>query len=221
MVDRPRSRCNNCAIPGRGTPRFRRSKEMEIPESVLMWQFGGKPGNISSQNHYANYTGYNMFCRANNKYLTWKEVPLGINLDYITDPEIKRIHFRLPDNQEREILTGEPFALGIGGGEAFLGYHHRTVGINLEWYENPKDKYQWKMFGADGELRKPIASDSVVAISNQAVEPAPDFFIYLDRKVPGTADVGWTTSPEFWDQVLDEAQKVGVTAVKGWLLTLL
>jgi hypothetical protein len=75
----------------------------------------------------SNNTGYYMFCRTNNNYLTWKKVPVGINLAFITDPGVKKTHLKLPDNQERDILTGEPFALGIGGGEAFLRYAHRTV----------------------------------------------------------------------------------------------
>lgn len=170
---------------------------MTIPDNVLHWQFSGKSGNIRSQNSYSSNTGYNMFCRANNSYLTWKKRPLGINLDYISDSNVKKTHFRLPDNQEREILTGELFALGIGGGEAFLRYAHRTVGINLKWETSPGSCFQWKMFGPDGQSGKSIAPDTPIAIVNQNVEPAPDFFIYLDRQPGGVADVGWTTSQNF------------------------
>jgi hypothetical protein len=191
---------------------------LTVPDTVVIWQFTGKPGNIRSQNQYSNNTGYSMFCRSNGKYLTWKKVPLGINLDYITDAGVKKTHFRLPDNQEREILTGEPFALGIGGGEAFLGYAERDIGINLKWYESPQGKYEWRMFGSNGEIGKPIPTGSLVAIANEKVKPDPDFFIYLDRQPPGVADVGWTTSPEFWDQVLDAAGKAAVAAAKAALL---
>jgi hypothetical protein len=185
-----------------------------IPNAVLQWQLAGKPGNIRSQNSYDNFTGYNLFSQSNNRYLTWVKQPLGFNLGYITDPAIKRIHFRLPDNQEREIRTGEIFALGIGGGEAFIRYETRSIGINLEWDEDPNKCHEWKIFGADGISGKPIPSGSRVAIVNQNVKPEASFFIYLDRQPPGVADVGWDTSPSFWDQVQNTAEKALVTAVK-------
>ena len=105
---------------------------LEIPEKVKIWKLGGKTGNIVSQNNYFDNTGYNLFCQSNNKYLTWKKVPVGINLDFISDVAVKKTHFRLPDGQVREIKSGELVAFGIGGGEAFLKYAHRTLGINLE-----------------------------------------------------------------------------------------
>jgi hypothetical protein len=37
----------------------------------------------------------------------------------------------------------------------------------------------------------------VVAVLNVNVKPTPDFLVYLDRH-PGVADVGWTTSPNWW-----------------------
>ena len=69
---------------------------LEIPEAVKMWKLGGKAGNIRSQNNYPDNSGYNLFCQSNNKYLTWKKVPLGINLDFIGDAAVKKTHFRLP-----------------------------------------------------------------------------------------------------------------------------
>lgn len=171
-----------------------------IPEKVVVWKLGGKPGNLKSQNQYATNTGYNMLCRTNKKYLTYKEVKLGINLDYVSDAAVKKAHFRLPDKKEREILTGEKVALGIGGGDAFLKYAHRTVGINLDWSENPV--YEWKIFGATGEEGKPIATGEWVCMINLNVQPKADFFIYFDR--PAGGDVGWTTSKGFWDSVKDK-----------------
>jgi hypothetical protein len=155
-----------------------------------------------------------MFCRANNQYLTWGKVPLGLNMIYTSDPAVKKTHFRLPDNQEREILTGELFALGIGGGEAFLRYAERTIGINLEWENDPKKCFEWKILGLDGRSGKPIATGSPVAIVNKNVKPDPDFFIYLDRGPGGGADIGWTTSSELWDKVLDFAAKKLITEAK-------
>jgi hypothetical protein len=189
---------------------------LTIPEKVLVWNFGGKPGNLRSQNNYADNGGYNMLCRGNNKFLTWKTVPLGINLDYVSDAGVKKTHFALPDKQEREILTGEPIALGIGKGEAYLRYAHRTIGINLEWSQNPV--YEWRIFDSSAEKGKPIATDSWVAIVNDKVEPSADFLVYLDRDPMGVADIGWTTSPDFWEGVFDATAEAAVRALKRAIL---
>lgn len=125
-----------------------------IPNQVLSWKFGGKSGNVRSQNSYATNTGYNLLCTSNNQYLTWGKQNLGINLIFTTKNTDKKIHFILPDKQERDILTGEPVALGIGGGEAFLRYAERNVGINLEWSSNPS--YEWKLFDASGSKGKKL-----------------------------------------------------------------
>ena len=191
---------------------------LEIPEKVKIWKLGGKTGNIVSQNNYSDNTGYNLFCQSNNRYLTWKKVPVGINLDFVSDAAVKKTHFRLPDGQVREIKSGELVAFGIGGGEAFLKYAHRTLGINLEWKQEPI--YQWRIFGANSQLGTPIAADSPVAVVNDKVEPSPDFLIYFDRP-PGMADVGWTTSPDFFNKIVSAAEKVAIEAAKTGLKSLL
>ncbi len=190
---------------------------LEIPETVKIWKVSGKTGNLVSQNNYTDNSGYNLFCKSNNEYLTWKKVPLGINLDFISDANVKKIHIRLPDGKQREILSGELIAFGIGGGEAFLNYTHRTVGINLEWKQNPI--YQWRIFGANTQLGTPISTDSFVAIVNDKVEPSPDFLIYLDRPT-GMADVGWTSSPQFFNKIFNAAEKFGLEAAKKGLMAL-
>lgn len=172
---------------------------IEIPKSVLCWKLGAIAGNLKSTNNYQNDKGYNLYCSKNKKYLIWKKQPFGINLDWGNKTQ-RKVHFHLPDDKEREILTGEPFALGIGGGEAYLRYADRTLGINLEWSKEPA--YEWKFYSAKAEKGKPIPAGSLVAIFNTEVEPDPDFLIYHDRPQPGVADVGWTTSPGFWDSLL-------------------
>src|SRR4051812_29237139 len=111
-----------------------------IPGKVLVWAFGGKTGNLKSQNKYStdhNGNGYNMHCQANNQYLTYEKQNVGLNIGYTKSAGEHKIHIRLPDGKERDILTGESMALGIGGGDAFLKYAHRTIGINLEWAKDP------------------------------------------------------------------------------------
>lgn len=174
-----------------------------IPREVLVWTFGCKSGNLRSQNQYSTASvgnGYSMHCRTNNAFLTYKKTNFGINLDYKTVRECKT-HFRLPDGSEREILTGEPVALGIGGGKAFLQYTERTAGINLDWYNVNQRAFQWRLYDETGENGKPIPTGSLVAILNENVEPQADFLVYLNRTAGG--DVGWTSSPTLWDVIKD------------------
>jgi hypothetical protein len=186
--------------------------KIEIPESVKQWKIGTGSANLRSQNTYTNNSGYNLFCQKNGKFLTWDKVPFGINLDFTGDASLKKTHFRLPDGKERDILSGEPVALGIGGGDAYLRYAHRNVGINLEWSKNPV--FEWRIFGANGQMGTPIAENSLVAIVNVKVEPSPDFLIYLDRP-RGMADVGWTTSPGFWNDFFNTLDKNKVKIAQG------
>jgi hypothetical protein len=175
-----------------------------IPAEVVIWQFGGKTGNLKSQNAYTTNSGYNLFCSSNKEYLSYGTELFGINLDWKKTGDEKKVHFMVPAKQEREILTGEPIAFGIGGGEQFLYYASRTLGINLSWSEKPV--FEWTICGADGKKGVPIGEGQMYAIVNAKVQPAPDFFIYLDR-VPGQADVGWTTSPNWPGKILSNIQR--------------
>jgi hypothetical protein len=167
-----------------------------LPPAVLTWQFGGKPGNLTAQNSYTPNSGYNMFCKTNRSYLTHERQALGINLGYTDDSRERKVHFRLPDGRQRAILTGEPVSFGIGGGDAFLYYKERTVGINLKWSGPPKP--EWRIWGPTGEMGKPIPTGTLVALLNVNVKPTADFLVHLDRG-PGVGDVGWTTSPnQIW-----------------------
>jgi hypothetical protein len=170
-----------------------------IPDHVLVWQFGGKAGNLSSQARLASASdGYNLLLRTNNKYLTYDNGSVaGINVGYTSDPGNKRIHFRLPDNSEREILTGEPVAFGIGGDPAFLCYQNQSVGINLVYSKTPV--FEWRIgVVASGQKGEPIPLGAWVALLNERVQPEPDFLVYFSRPGGppiGGADIGWTTSP--------------------------
>jgi hypothetical protein len=169
-----------------------------IPPAVLVWQFGGRSGNLTAQNSYTLNSGYNMLCRTNSEYLTYGTQPTGINLDYTADASVRKTHFRLPDGQERPVLTGEPVALGIGGGDPFLYYAERITGINVKWAGDPR--WEWRIFGPTGESGLPVPTGAPVALINVNVEPGPDFLVFLNRH-PGTADIGWTTSPSWWGDI--------------------
>jgi hypothetical protein len=94
---------------------------IEVPEAVRVWKIGVDQANVLSWNNYTDNQGYNLFCITNGMYLTWEKQLFGINVGFFPQGNNKT-HFRLPDEQEREILSGESFAFGIGGKPAFLCY---------------------------------------------------------------------------------------------------
>ena len=178
-----------------------------VPETVRVWKIGVDQANVRSWNHYTNNQGYNLFCTMNGKFLTYVNVNFGFNAGFKAQGDNKT-HFRLPDGQEREILSGESVALGIGGKPSFVKYAHRTVGPNLQYVNDPV--YEWRIFGADSELGRPIPENTPVALVNDKVEPTPDFLVYFKR--PAGADIGWTSSQGWWDQIVDWAEKNAVEA---------
>ena len=184
----------------------------DIPEVVKIWKIGGGSGKLSAINNYQDNHGANLFCTKNNKYLSWKKMPVGINLDFISQATVKKVHFKLPDGKERPILSGEMVAFGIGGGEAYLQYAERDLGVNLKW--NKKPIFEWKLYS--GPAGSPIEYGAPVAIVNIRVKPAADFLIYFDRPA-GHADVGWTTSPQFWNNLANAAIKKGLEAAKKYV----
>ena len=114
--------------------------------------------------------GYNLFCTTIGKFLTYVDVNFGFNAGFKSQGDNKT-HFRLPDGQEREILSGESVALGIGGKPSFVNYAHRDIGPNLKYVNDPV--YEWRIFGVDSELGRPIPENTPVALVNDKVEPTP------------------------------------------------
>lgn len=181
----------------------------KIPSEVLVWKFGGKTGNVKAQNIWTPKSGYNLYCETNKQYLTWGKQPVGINIIWTKVGSDKRVHLHLPGKKEREILTGEPFAFGLGGGDVCLKYGNRTTGINLEWSKKPE--FEWSIIGASGKKGEPILQGTDYALLNLKVEPDPDFLVYLDR-IPGQADIGWTTSPNWPGKIweLKKYKEIGI-----------
>lgn len=188
---------------------------IHVPNSVKVWKIGKDAANVQSWNNYTNNQGYGLLCLTNGKYLTWEKVPVGINLNYVP-AESSKIHFRLPDNAEREILSGESVAFGIGLGEAFLKYQRRDLGINLAWSTVPV--FEWRIFA--GDVGTPIPENAPVAIVNDTVQPSPDFLVFFNRPPGMGTDIGWTTSPGFWDHVTDFAEKHAADVAKAAIVAL-
>ncbi len=190
-----------------------------ILSKVLVWQFGGQSGNLRSQNQYSptnGGNGYNLLCTTNNQFLTYidgSQPPGSIDLDFTTNANLHKAHFRLLDGAEREIVTGEKVAFGMGGlPNAYLYYAERPISINLKFGSTVRD--EWYIYDETGEKGRPIAMNARVALLNVNVEPDPDFLVYLDR--PG-ADIGWTSSPDWKKKVTnwvaEQAFKAAVTAL--------
>jgi hypothetical protein len=195
---------------------FKRQQRIEIPAPVLTWKFGDKTGNVRAQNRYNTNEGYSLFNTEHGGYLTYVKTTFGINLGYINNNRDKKVHLRLPDRQEREVRTGELVAFGIGGDPSFLRYKERPVGINLEYAKEPA--YEWRIFTASGEVGKTIAVGEMVALVNINVKPDPDFLIYFER--PAGANIGWTTSPGWYQKlksrfpIIDKAVKTASDLIK-------
>ena len=187
---------------------------IEVPEGVKVWQIGVDSANVQSWNNFQRNQGYRLFCRTNNKFLINTPQAMGINLGFGEGQN--ELHFRLPDGAERDILSGESVALGIGLGKAFLCYSHRSIGINLDWSDAC---FQWRIFGPGG-LGTPIPEDTPVAILNDKVLPNPDFLIPFDQG-PGTGAIGWTSSPGFWGQFGDLIDKHKVDIAKAAIAALI
>ena len=178
---------------------------MDIPDKVMQWKFGNAAGNLQSTAKYVNDKGLSLYSVVHKQYLNWHKETLGINLGFTGQTQTKW-HLHVPDGKKRDILCGEPIALANGGGDPYLNYHHRTVGINLDWAA--KGDPQWRIFAKGVEVGKPIPIGATCAIHNEKVEPDPDFLVHFER--PG-GDIGWTTSPHWYDGLTAAAK----TAIKA------
>jgi len=182
---------------------------MEVSEEVVIWKFGGKSGNLKSNDHYVNNQGYNLHCRDNNKFLIWERGQLSINLTFSAISQ-QKFHFSLPDGKEREILTGEPVAMANGGGDPYLRYGKQHVGINLKWVAEPL--YEWRIYDATGVDGKHIETGKNYALYNVKVKPQADFLIFLEKYYPKVVNLGWPSSPSLLDTAI-QAGRIGRVVV--------
>jgi len=177
---------------------------MDIPSAVVLWKFGGVGADLTSENNYQNNKGYRLKCTANNKYLIWDKGQLSVNLAFNNEPQHK-YHFHLPDGKERVIRSGETVAMGIGLGDSYLYYGHQRFGINLKWSKKPV--YQWRIYGADGKAGVPLKTGTTYALLNEAVDPDPDFMIFMDKHVPRVVPLGWTSTEDWLEKLAHRAAR--------------
>jgi|GEM_PF-6717284 len=134
------------------------------------------------------------------RYLQHEDQTYGINLGWTDDgseatgKKVARWFFARKGNAEGPLKYGEKIALGNGGKPSFLNYEHRTVGINLDYANDPP--YEWMVLG--GKIGDPVKTHDLVALYNVKCE---ECLIYFDRTRGG--DIGWPTSQTWLGQISD------------------
>lgn len=166
-------------------------------------------GTLKTQPVYTTNSGVSLQNVPKKSFLTWGKQPIGINLVYQSKETDHKVHFVTPDKAVRDVLTGEPVAFGIGGGESFLYYKNRTLGINLGWSQEPD--FEWRIYGASGKKGEKIEAGKTYAIMNTQVKPNADFMVFFDRP-PGMCDVGWTSSPTTLGDLISVGKAVAAIA---------
>ncbi|MFZ4660547.1 MAG: hypothetical protein ACOYNY_26295 [Caldilineaceae bacterium] len=164
---------------------------------------------------------YNLKGSAIRKYLQHEEQTLGINLGWTDDgsnetgDRVSRWFFARNGDGDLPIKYGEKIAIGYGKSPSFIHYEKRTIGINLDWANNPV--FEWKLLG--GKIGAPVHTQEWLAIYN---EKSKECLIYFDRSAGG--DIGWPSS-QTWGDVLEDlaetitkeaweqAKKAAVTAL--------
>ena len=187
---------------------------VQFAQELLQWKVMDFAGNLKAHNKYVGGKGLDLFCKKNSRYLTYIK-DTGVNLGFSTKGDNK-VTFRLADGAEREILTGDVVAFGIGGDPTYLAYDPQPVGINLEYRSSPA--YEWIIMDSTGQGGRPIRANSDIALANNKVDiggsKAIDFLVYKQRL---GADLAWTTSPDWketiWGKVKEQGLKLAEKAV--------
>ena len=180
--------------------------DIKFAPELLQWKLMDFSANLRSTKKYIGGKGVDLFCKKNSKYLTFVD-ERGVNVGFTSSGDNK-VFFQLADGTQRDILTGDLVAFGIGGNPSFLTYSSQMIGINLSYRSSPA--FEWVIMDATGQGGRPIAPGMDVAISNNKVDiggaKAVDFLVYMER--PG-GDIAWTTSPHWRDDILGMAKDAG------------
>lgn len=136
------------------------------------------------------------------KFLQWEKQTFGINLGWTDDasPEtavrVSRWFFTSASDKAEPVRYGESIALGYGKTPSYIHHAERSVGINLDWSDNPR--FEWKLLG--GPRGQAVRSGEWLAIYNTR---AGDCLIDFDRSLGG--DIGWPSSETWGEQLQDAA----------------
>lgn len=142
------------------------------------------------------------------KFLQWED-QVGMNIGWTDNAEpstatkVQRWFFRRDGENETPIRYGELLAIGYGKDPSWVCHESRTVGVNLQYHNDPC--FQWQLLG--GAKGQQIKTGEYLAIYNTK---AKECFIFMDRTVGG--DVGWPSSKTWGEQFQD---KLGELAGKA------
>jgi hypothetical protein len=119
----------------------------------------------------------------------------GINLGFSDNAEpstaAKVVHWEIVNRQRTPVKYGEPVAIRCRDG--YLRYGSRTVGINLDWSDNPV--FEWRLLG--GRQGTPVRTGQWLSIFNMHAQPGEPL-IYFKREVGG--NIGWPSSRTWVEQ---------------------
>ncbi|WP_433295571.1 hypothetical protein ACQP2F_36155 [Actinoplanes sp. CA-030573] len=185
-----------------------------VATELKQWRIGvDRPGNVLPKRRFEDYPdrSYNLKGLKPRKFLQYEEQQFGINLGWTDDAEpatarrVARWFLARPGTANGPLLYGEPVALANGKDPSFLRYKTRQFGINLDWSHDPV--FEWKVAG--GKAGQPVHTADNVAIYNSRVDVEGghgDFFVHFQRQIG--ANIGWTTSPSWFDQLEQELKKL-------------
>jgi hypothetical protein len=157
-------------------------------------------------------TRYLLKNSTNRHFLQHKKQRFGINLGFSDDADpstaAKVVHWEFVNERRTLINYDEPVAIRCEDG--YLGYGPRTIGINLDWSDNPA--FEWRLLG--GRPGTPVRTREYFSIFNQhSVNGEP--LIYFKREVGG--NIGWPSSKTLTQQGLDWTKETVQRAIVEYL----
>lgn len=138
----------------------------------------------------------------------------GINLGFSDNAEpstaAKVVHWEFVNRQRSPVKYGEPVAIRCR--DDYLYYGARTIGVNLNWSDNPV--FEWRLLG--GRPGAPVRTDEWFSIFNMHAQPGEPL-IYFKREVGG--NVGWPSSKTWLEQGFDWAKEALQKAIAEYIKT--
>lgn len=180
-------------------------------ESLKQWTILNPAGGVGEVRPGKRYLLKNS---TNRHFLRYKRQGIagGINLGFTDDAEpstaAKAAHWEFVNPGRTPVKYDEPVAISCK--DVYLHYGHRTIGINLDWSDNPV--YEWRLLG--GRPGTPVRTREYFSIFNELSEHGEPL-IWFERPLGG--NIGWPSSRTWAQQGLDWAKKTVKKAIIEYL----
>jgi hypothetical protein len=183
----------------------------QVAESLKQWTIlnpGGGQVDVRAGRRYLLKNS------TNRHFLQYKKQGFagGINLGFSDDAEpataAKVVHWEFVNQHRTAVKYDEPVAIRCKDG--YLRYGSRTVGINLDWSDNPV--FEWRLLG--GRPGTPVRTRDWLSIFNGHSDDGEPL-IYFKREVGG--NIGWPSSKTWAQQGLDWTKETVQRAVIEYL----